>query len=212
MSIKQYRVICWQPSTSRLEDEIFVDIAPRFTVIHNMMFYSRLKLFRGNDPHKNIVSLAGSVYLNDIDGKNIDIDFSQRTDVARERLIPLILDAYHKMCAEGKETTLSAIIGAAEAEQMADEFRSESAKRDAEIFEKRERARRQIFALKHSPKDSQTSHFPQTPQEERILQNNKELIDSVSRKQNAMIERANRDAKQDPIARMKEKMKQYSGD
>ncbi len=204
MSIKQYRVICWQPSTSSVEDEIFVDIAPRFEVTHNMMFYSRLKLFRGNDNNKKIVSLAGSVYLNDIEPKHdIDIVFSQITDVPQRRLIPIILDAYKKMRSEGKETTLQETVSAWQAEQMSEEFRSDKAKQDAEIFERRERERRQKFADKH---------LSQTPKEETEQQHEEEFSGLSARKRNAMIDRARRDAIQDPISRMKAKMKQFSGD
>lgn len=204
MEAKKYRVICWQPSTSRIDDEIFVDIAPENGVIHNMMFYSRLKLYRGNDPKKNIIDRAKSVYLCVKDEKKEpEIVFEQMTDVSHERLIPLIIDAYKKMREDGRESTLSNILSAWETERMAEEFNSLSAKKDAEAYEKREKARRMRFAEKHNP---------QTPQEERRYQNEEEFSAAIMRRQIAMQNQAQRDAAQDPISRMKEKMRQYEGD
>ena len=189
---------------SRIEDEVFIDIAPENGVIHQMMFYSRLKLLREENPKKTIINRAGSVHLS-VNEKTdeLNIEFKQHTDIPQEKLIPLIVSAYKQMRSQGMESTLPAIISNCDAEKMAEEFICESAKKDIETFEKKERERRLRFAQKHSA---------QTPQEERLQQNIEESFIKSEHRETAIINRAKLDAKQDPVARMKEKMSRYSGD
>ncbi|MBR1756565.1 MAG: hypothetical protein IJ738_03235 [Alphaproteobacteria bacterium] len=206
MEAKKYRVMCWQPANFGFQDPFFVDIAPENGVIHNMMFYSRLKLYRGNDPTKNIRNIANSIYLAAIDDQEPDISFPQATPDMQKRLLPIILDTFNKMRAEGKETTLTTILSAWETEKMAEEFLPASAKKDADAFERRERQKRSMFAAKHLPL------HPQTPQEEQILQQKEEFISSARHHQTALERRAFQDAELNPIERMKAKMRQYDGD
>jgi hypothetical protein len=206
MEAKKYRVMCWQPSTSDFEDEIYADIAPENGVAHNMMFYSRLRLYRGNDPTKNICNIANSIYLSVIDNQEPDISFPQATPDMQKRLLPIILDTFNKMRAEGKETTLTTILSAWETEKMAEEFLPASAKKDADAFERRERQKRSMFAAKHLPL------HPQTLQEEQILREEEEFISSARHHQEAIKHRAAQDAELNPIERMKAKMRQYDGD
>jgi hypothetical protein len=203
MEEKKYRVMCWQPANFGFQDPFFVDIAPENGVIHNMMFYSRLKIYRGSNPHKNIKNIGGSIYISVIENQEPNVVFQQADEFDRKRLLPQILQTYYQMRADNKETTLSAIISAWEAEKMAEEFLPPWAKKDKIDFEQRERRKRHEFMQKHSP---------QTPQEEQIIHEEKEFISSVRHHQEAMEHRAAQDAAIDPIERMKAKMRQYDGD
>ncbi len=203
MNVKKYRVLCWQPSDSRIEDEVFVDIAPEDGVIHNMIFYSRMKLFRVSYPDKKIVNRAGSVFLSVVDDNEPEIVFEQATDISKDRLIPLILKTFKKMKEQNTESTLGFTISAWEAEKMAEEFLSQDYKDDVERFTEKERRHRSAFVEKH---------YPQSIQEEQILNKENDFAQVFARREIAMSEQAARDAIQNPIERMKEKMQRYSGD
>jgi hypothetical protein len=204
MNIKHYRVVCWQPLSSKIDDEVFVDIAPAARVIHDVVFYSRLKVLREENPQNDIVDRAGSVYIMDIDDqKEIDIIFDQDPEISRERLIPIIWKTYKRMRSKGEETTLPRILSMRETEKMAAEHRANKAENKAENSDEKEIENIQKFKQKH---------VARTPQEEQMLLNKEKSAVAAMRKKNALIDRANRDAQQNPILRMKEKMKQYSGD
>lgn len=203
MELKKYRVLCWQPADARIEDPVFIDIAPENGVIHNMMFYSRLKLYRGTNPNKNIKNIAGSIYLSVSGEKEPEVTFTQSSPDMQRRLLPQILNTYKKMHEAGKETTINSMISVWEAEMMSDEFMSSDAKAEAKAFEHRTQKRRNLFSLKHPVK---------TFQEERIQEEKIEFISSLNRRRSAMEHRASQDSEINPIERMRQRMRQYDGD
>ena len=93
---EEYRVICWQPATSSLDDQIFADIVPANGVIHDMIFYTRLKLMRGNESAMTIRDIAKSIYLNVIGNNEPEITFAQSTIVSKEQLRSVILKTYYQ--------------------------------------------------------------------------------------------------------------------
>ena len=216
MEKKEYRVICWQPSSSSLSDEIFADIVPADGVIHNMIFYSRLQIFRGNQPNLMIRDIAKSIYLNVINEGEPKIVFAQETAVSQERLRTIILQTYKKMKEAGQNSTLPYVLSAPETERYADKIKEQQQEKDKqqqkllgqkvketdeEIFMRREREKRGIFAQKHQAH----LNYPQTPQEERMQQNQENFIQSCKRHQIAQAMHEIIDAKTNPITRLKQK-------
>lgn len=216
MKKKEYRVICWQPSSSSLNDEIYADIVPAEGVIHDMIFYSRLQIFRGNQPNLMIRDVAKSIYLNVINEDEPEIVFAQETEVSHERLRQIILQTYKKMKEAGKNSTLPYVLSAPETEIYADQIKEQQQEKnkqqqkllgreiketDEEIFMRREREKRGIFARKHQ------SHlnYPQTPQEEQMMQNQENFIQSCKRRKIAQAMHEIIDAKTNPITRLKQK-------
>lgn len=125
----KYRIIC---SKERFSDHPIIDIAPENGVTHDMMFYSRLQLYRTTSA--GILEDYGtrSIYMTVIDGQEPEIDFSYADPGKKkvlehqayvkmcDKLRPLILKTYEEMIATGRGSTLEHIMSAVEAENYKD--------------------------------------------------------------------------------------------
>lgn len=173
MEAKKYRVVCSQPKFS---DEIYIDIAPVEGTIHDQIFFSRIQLHKQVD-NKPLSRLYGSIYLLDCDG-DVMVEFPKPQarkntpdyEGVKKRyaeLEPKIVERYQKMKENGQESTLFVY----SVDQMFET--SESRNAEAEAFENKRRKKMQEIKVQTSATYKQKHAkqiFPQSFQEERILQ------------------------------------------
>lgn len=202
MDVKKYRVICWQPQGAR-DDKVYVDIAPEDGVIHDMMFYSRLRLYRATNPNKMINDVAKSVYLSVAPGKEPEIEFSQRPYLPEDVLKQVILQTYRDMKESGRESTLANIMSAYQTEAYKDEVHGVSA--DERDFMRRQAKKRALIEKK-------TEYYAQTPQQQREKEESQSFKRVMERRKMTMNYREQQDKEMDPIERMRQRMQRFSGD
>ena len=183
MEIKKYKVVCSQPKFS---DDIYIDIAPDGGIIHDQIYFSRIMLHRqiSNQP---LCRLYGSIYLQDNNG-DISVEFPKPQAPKGSPMYRGIMNQYSFLEAQIKEsyrkmrqTDSESTLAVCSVNQMFE--LSERKNAEAEAFAKRRRERMQMIAEKTAkPTDYKQKHaaqiaphFPQTPQEEQRLQQERQI-------------------------------------
>lgn len=187
---KTYKVVCTKPE---LSDDIYIDIAPSEGIIHEQIYFSRMQLHRQQNSAP-LKRFGGQIYLHDNDG-NITIEFpnadkeikDRYDDSAYAKLEERILRRYQQMRLACLDSTLFVY----NIDEMFDII--ERKKDIAESVSYKEKHRQQLY--------------PQSPQEERLLQQADEFIAIQEHRIIAEQKRA-----EETIPAWLRFQKQYSGD
>ena len=191
---KKYRILC---NKERFTDNVFVDIAPENGVTHDMMFYSRLQLYRMTS--SQILEDCGtrSIYMTVTDGQEPEIDFSYSDPGVKkplehqsymkmcDRLRPMILKTYEKMIAAGRQSTLDHIMSPIEVENYKDTLTGNKATRGAQ---------------------TQTTEYARTPQEEECLRISSEFAQQQKRREACTAMHATLSKGLSPVELMRKRM------
>ena len=187
---KTYKVVCTKPE---LSDELYIDIAPTEGIIHDQIYFSRIQLHKQQDSSP-LTRIGGQIYLHDNDG-NVTIEFprakedlsSLPDDPLYAKLEEKIMRRYQQMRTACMDCTLFVY----SMDEMFDAMEN-----------------RQRLPQDHAYKEKHQQQLcPQTPQEERHIEQAREFAAVQEHRIIAELKRA-----EETVPAWLRFQKEYSGD